>query len=269
MLFLQAVGKATADDLRHGGEVVGPLHGLDAEVTVFLLGGQTALEHHHAGHAQNALRVGNIVALDAPGQVGQVKGLHQLLHGQRGAHVLDLLALVMMIQRVLGVLLGQLHQLQLVAPLGHGQGDRPALAQPEPLLQLLHRLGKGLRQHVAGDQMLVVVILGQELAQDLGRFLAAAALHQDGAAFLHAAAPDMGQLHHGVLLVHGHGQHVLLHVLGLDGVLALHQSLDAVEFVPQLGGALVLHPLAGGDHFLLQLIHQLPAVAVQKGHHPL
>ena len=79
-------------------------------------------------------------------------------------HVLDLLALVMMIQRVLGVLLGQLHQLQLVAPLGHGQGDRPALAQPEPLLQLLHRLGKGLRQHVAGDQMLVVVILGQELA---------------------------------------------------------------------------------------------------------
>ena len=128
MLFLQAVGEAPPDDFRHGGKVVGSLHGLDTEVTVFLFGGHAALEHHHAGHAQNALRVGNIVSLDAPGQIGQVKSLHQLLHGQRGAHVFDLLALVVMIQRVLGVLLRQLDQLQLVAPLGHGQRDRAALA---------------------------------------------------------------------------------------------------------------------------------------------
>ena len=198
-----------------------------------------------------------------------MKGLHQLLHGQRGAHVFDLLALVVMIQRVLGVLLRQLDQLQLVAPLGHGQRDRAALAQPEPLFQLVHRLGQGLHQHVAGDQMLVIVILGQELAQDLGGLFAAAALHQNGAPFFHASAPDVGQLHHGVLLVQRHGQHILLHIFRLNGVLALHQSLNIIELVPQLGGAFVLHPLAGGDHFLLQLEHQLPAVAVEEGHHPL
>ena len=33
--------------------------------------------------------------------------------------------------------------------------------------------------------------------------------------------------------------------------------------------AAFIHPLAGGDHFLLQLEHQLPAVAVEEGHHPL
>ena len=51
VLFLQAVGEAPPDDFRHGGKVVGSLHGLDTEVTVFLFGGHAALEHHHAGHA--------------------------------------------------------------------------------------------------------------------------------------------------------------------------------------------------------------------------
>ena len=51
--------------------------------------------------------------------------------------------------------------------------------------------------------------------------------------------------------------------------LFIRQPLYRAQPVAQLGGALVLHPLAGGDHFLLQLKHQLPAVAVEEGHHPL
>ena len=49
--LLQAVGKAAADYLRHGGKVVRALHSLDAKIAVGLFVGKPALKDHHTRHA--------------------------------------------------------------------------------------------------------------------------------------------------------------------------------------------------------------------------
>ena len=262
--LLQPMGEAAGDHLGHGGEVVGAFDGFDSVDAVCLFIRQSVLKDHHAGHAQNALRVGDIVPLNAPGQYGQMQRLLELQHGLPGAHVLDLRALSVLGERVLGVFQGQAHQIRLVAPLGHSQCHRPAPPLPQPALQFVQRFRQSLRQHVARDQMSIVVILGQESGQYLFRRLRATVLHQEGPSALNAPRTDMRQLHHGVLVILSHGQHILLHIARLNGVLFLHQLADIRDLVPQHRRLFVLHAGAGDVHLTGELGEQFPAVAVQK-----
>ena len=158
--------------------------------------------------------------------------LLELQHGLPGAHILDLGALPVLGERVLGVFKRQAHQVRLVPPLGNRQRHRPAPPLPQPALQFVQRFGQRLRQHVAGDQVPVVVILGQKPGQHLLRRFRAAVLHQEGSPALDAPRADVRQLHHGVLAVLSHSQHVLLHIAGLNGVLFLHQLANVRDLVP-------------------------------------
>ena len=88
------VGKAAAQHLFHGSEVVCAFHGLDAEMPVLLFVGHAQFKHHHRADGKVALGVGDIVAFDAAGQRGQMERVHQLLQGQHRAPVFDLLALL-------------------------------------------------------------------------------------------------------------------------------------------------------------------------------
>ena len=66
------MGQAASDDLVHAGKVIGPLHRLDAVAAVLLVCADAVHHDHLAGHGQRPLGVGDVVALDAPGQRGQV-----------------------------------------------------------------------------------------------------------------------------------------------------------------------------------------------------
>ena len=110
--------------------------------------------------------------------------------------------------------------------------------------------------------MLVVIVLGQEIGQDVFRLLIPGVFHQEGLSPLDTPRPDMGQMHHGVASIYGHGQHVLLHIPGLNGVLLLHQLADIVDFVPQHRRLLVLHARGGLIHYFRQAVQQFAAVAV-------
>ena len=67
--------QAAAQHLLQGGEVVGALHGADAEAAVEHLVRLAVREHHHAAHLVHARNVGNIVALHALGVAGEVQQL--------------------------------------------------------------------------------------------------------------------------------------------------------------------------------------------------
>jgi hypothetical protein len=84
-------------------------------------------------HRRRALDVRDVVALDAPGPVGQVQLLSQLLQGgprlPRVGQPLDALHL----QRFAGVVDGHLHQATLLAPLRHQQLHGPSSPLGEPV----------------------------------------------------------------------------------------------------------------------------------------
>ena len=54
-----------------------PSDGFDIEAPVMLLVGHALLKHHHAAHCGRALNVGNVIAFDAVGRVGQSQRLLQ------------------------------------------------------------------------------------------------------------------------------------------------------------------------------------------------
>ena len=133
-LLLQAVREPPPQHLVQGGKVVRALDRLDAEAAVFLFRGFTVDEHHHARDAQNTLRVGNVVALNAPWGLGQPQRLAERRRRADRALFADARAGVPLLQRVMGVFRRQQHQIVLLAAPGCDQRHRRALLLPQPLL---------------------------------------------------------------------------------------------------------------------------------------
>lgn len=72
------------EDLVHGGGVVSGAAAVLAahsEASVVGLAGRTVLEDDHGADLVGALGVGDVVALDAQGRLGQVEGLGELIEG--------------------------------------------------------------------------------------------------------------------------------------------------------------------------------------------
>ena len=82
-LLVQKPGVAAGHCLTHGGKVVDDaVGGLQAEVAVVLLVRVAVVKADEAGHGKPPADVGNVKALDADGQMGQVQVMLQLLHGR-------------------------------------------------------------------------------------------------------------------------------------------------------------------------------------------
>src|SRR5699024_10462098 len=81
--LLQIATEPAADHLVHGRDVVlfGTARAAAAHGKTPVLGfaGQAVLEHNHGGHSVLALEVGDVVALDAQGCLGQVQSLLDLV----------------------------------------------------------------------------------------------------------------------------------------------------------------------------------------------
>ena len=76
--FCQHAGgfaEATAQDFLMAGDIVGAFDGLDFEAAVFAILGASTLEDNHGADRVGALRVGDIVALDALRRGDQIEGL--------------------------------------------------------------------------------------------------------------------------------------------------------------------------------------------------
>ena len=261
----QRAGKTPSQHLVHGGKVVGPLHGFDAVMAILPVGRLAVDKHHHRGHRQHALRVGNIKAFDALGIALHANGLSQRLARAHRALLANHALRVALFQRVSRIALGQQHQRALFAALRGEYIHRAAAPLTQKLgdhLRLLHRHG----QDFACGQTVGIVAQG-ELGQHALRRLVALARQGEAVAADHAPAADDQHLRHRVQPILGQRQHILLRIVGLDGALPLHQALHIAQRVALLGGQLIVHFLGRGPHFLIKSITDFLAVAVQKGHH--
>jgi len=182
--------------------------------------------------------VGNIVAFDALGQVWQIQGHGQVLHGldsavggRLGPH-----------QLILGIALYHFHQVGFGLPLGNFNGDfaAPALGQvlrqDIPLGQLM--LGQNNRGDLDGIHGLVVVFQHplQDFARGRGLCIGGKAQppHQ-------ATGPHLKNLHGGMFVVRRQGNGILGHsVVGQGYFLIGAEPLQALNLIPQSGGLLKL-----------------------------
>ena len=162
----------------------------------------------------------------------------------------------------------------LLAALGGGEGHRLAgravggLLLLQPGFKLVAAaLGEGLHQHVPGDEVAVLVVLGDELRQHLAGILAALAGEGEVVAADHASAADVENVYHRVQAVLGQGDDVLFAAVGLDGNLPFHQALHVADFIPQRSGSLVLHLGGAVHHVLAQHLQHLVVIAAQEGQH--
>ena len=267
-LLLHAVGKAAGQHLIQRGEVVRALHGFDPELAVFLLRRFAVDEDDHRADALHALRVGDVVALDAAGEVLQPEDPAEARRRADRALLPHRGPGVALLEGVPRVLLREQHQVVLLAAPGHQQSDRRALLLTQPLLQLLLRaLGEGLHEDVAGNQPALLVVLGEEFREHFAGILAALALQQEVVAAEHPPAAHIDDLHHGVQAVLAEGDDVLLAAVGADGDLPLHQPAHVPDLVAVGGGFLVLHALRGLLHAAGQLVNDRLVIAGEEGQH--
>ena len=255
------------DDLVHGREVVCAHDRLDAEVAVFLLGRHAVDEHDHRRDGQHALRVGDVVALDAPRIARHAHRLAQRLGGADGARLLALQARVALLQRVLGVLVRHLHELVLRAALGHAQRHLCAALLAQVALQLLRAGRERFDDQLRGDHLRVLVKLRDEALQHLRRWQVARAFEREVLPADHVPAAHEQHLHHRVQAVLMHRQDVLIAAAHIDGLLPLHQALHRADAVAIDARLLKAHRRGRLLHLLSQVAQYGLALAREELDH--
>ena len=106
-----------------------PVLAANGKTTVFGFLGDGVLEHHHGSHLEGATHgVRNVVAFDAQRRLAQAQCLSHIVHGLGACAHIRNTAHLAALQRLVGVLVGAIHELLLVASGGHTNGHRsPAL----------------------------------------------------------------------------------------------------------------------------------------------
>ena len=234
-VLIFVMGKAPVEHLVHCGIVVLVLHALELEALVFAFFRLAVLEDHHGGHDVGPGDVGDVVGLH-PVQAGQAQHLAQQAEGAAQALLPGRDAL-----RLLpGIPLGNLHEADVVAPLGcadvdalaqllldqrleqrrilHGRGQQDLLWHHLPLqVILLDQGGDGLLLVRGGNDLVVLV---QQIAVHIVEH------REAGTDLALVVADDVG-------IRHGPGGDELLLPQGLHGPESIPQLRRALKFQPR------------------------------------
>ncbi len=231
------------------GEVVRPLHGLDAEPPVFPGPRLAVLEHDHAADRLRALEVGDVVALDAERRPRQAQGFGQLLQGGERLAMVGQPARVLAGERIRRVPCGQIHECPLLATPGNAQVDRATPLLRKEVLEVGHALPHpGWHVYLARDRGRAGVVLLEEARKDLVVGRLADGVQQVHVAPDHLAVTDDEQGHRRLIVLARHPDHVELGPREGGHLLALHRALDRADLVAVLRRALVVLLLGGGGH---------------------
>src|SRR6476661_4863077 len=163
--------EAARDHLVHRGEVVLPLDVANRELAVVALLRDAILEHDHRADDLLSLDVRDVEALDPDRQRLEVQRLAQLLECLDASRALRLGDERLRLERQLRVLLRELLQPALLAPLRHAHLDARATALRQELLQRAC-VARPLRdEDLRRDRRRRAVVLEAELLQHLVQIL--------------------------------------------------------------------------------------------------
>ncbi len=163
--------------------------------------------------------------------------------------------------RVLG---RQLHQLFFGSLLRHAQIDPAAFTAAQPLFQDLDVRDLLLQHQFPRNIGRARIKLLHKIQQDLRRVIP---LHMGHIEMLPAdqlAVPHEKDLHHGVRLILGQRQNILVLAVAVRDLLLLRHALDTVVEIPVPYGILELQILGRLRHLFLQILQKRLIVAVQE-----
>src|SRR5947208_9586613 len=235
--LLQRPREPPREDLAERGEVVRSRDGLDPEALVVLLLQAPVFPYDHGADLLRALDVRDVVALDPVGEPGQ---------GERAAQLLehDLLAVVtgeqVVLERDRRVLLRHRDDLALRPSLGHQELDPPAHERGERLRREL-----GLRE-LLGEQDLrrgdhrLAVELTDEGREDLAGPPARDLVEEERLLADEPSLADEEELDAGVAPLPHDADHVLIHLVRRDDLLALAALVERLDLVAEHGRTLEL-----------------------------
>ncbi len=226
-LLGQPAAQPAFEHLVKGGIVVGSLDAADAEVPILPPGRLTINQYRHRADALPALDVGDVEALHAPRQAGQLQSLADLRE-DRFARLPPAASLA---KRLGGVARRQLHQLQLLATPGRKNRHFLPLAIAEPFAEGIGVLERERQQHLVGDKDLAPVELLQKARKKL--HLIQSPGNSEAAPSDQIALTDEknGDLHFSPLAVHAND--ILVAAAGRHHLLPFHRLLDSPNLVAQ------------------------------------
>ena len=262
--LLQRPREPPREDFAERGEVVRAGDALDAEPLVVVLLHAPVFPHDHGADLLAALDMGDVVALDPVREPGQRERAAQLLEH-------DLLAVVageeMVLERDGRVRLRHRDELALRPPLGHQELDSAAGERGEPLRREL-----GLRE-LLGDQDLrrgrdrLAVELADEGREDLAGPPARDLVEEERLLAEEPSLSDEEELDAGVAPLPHDADHVLVHFVRRDDLLALPDFVQGLDLIAEHGCALELHLRRRGLHRVREPERQGLVAALEELHH--
>ncbi len=244
---------------------------LDPEPAIVRRSGRAVQEHGHRSYGGRAALVRDVVTLDPGRTLRQVQRLPQFVQRPRRALFVADPLVTDLAQPLLGVDPGQVEQLAPVAALRlfdrHAAlpaAFRPALAQVRRHRRVVLRRER--HQHLVWQVGRGLVVLGQEPVQHLGVGRLPRPPERELLAGYHPTPADDHQHDDGVPLVPRQADRVAVDRLGVDGLLAFEQRLQAADLIPEPSGVLVPLSPRGRRHLAAELLQDLVRVAVQYPH---
>lgn len=258
------VVEAAGDDFVHAGKVVWSFDGFDLKMTVLAFGWFSGDKNDHGGDGVGALDVGNVIALDAVGQMIETEIVFEIDERAFCALTSDVTGDDAFGQRFLGVAPDEIHEGAGLALLWDVELHFCAVFFAEQLLQGFlvvkmlvdvdrSRYGFLLEielLHKAGEHFFVAVVL--------------AGVERVGFATENFSAAHEKYLHHGAEIVARHCHEVVVAGALAGRFLAIADGVDGADLIALLGGCLKIEGVGGGEHFLLETIAHRRCMAVKK-----
>ena len=137
--LLYSVKESSGQNLLHARIIIRTCNGLDPELTIITLLGLALFIDNHGTYIGKTTDIGNIVGLH-PGQPLDAEQTLNLLDRADGPALLALDPLLVLGENQLCILGRELHELLLLATLGHGDIHTASLSLGQPLLDDVHVL---------------------------------------------------------------------------------------------------------------------------------
>src|SRR3954451_7620650 len=258
----------TAEDLLHGGEVVGHalLPAAHVEAPVVGLLRRAAFEDDHRRDLVGAHQVGDVEALDAQRQRVEPQGVLQPVERLDALLAAALGLQALLVERQQRVALGQLEDPPLVAALGGPDLDLGPAALTERFGQRIALLDVLLDDDLRWDRHLVAVVLQQELLGHLPYLALDGVLEVEGLAVGEHAVADLEDLRVGVGPVDRDGHDVDRPDRLVGHALALEEGAHGAQAVALERRLLVVARDRGRLHLVLEVALDLAVAPGEEGH---
>ena len=255
--------RPAAQGLGHACVVIGACYGAYFKPAVSALEGLTVLKHHHAAYTGAVAPVGNVVAFNYAGRLGQAQ--HRRCFVQQALLLVHPAAFPGQPFHRIGI--GHVYQLGRIPPLGNIKLHPAAPCLLQQLVQRLAVLRQFIHRNHLGNFLPIQIIPGQKFLPQLVQI---PSIPEQKLPFIRQPALAVAQ-NGGTAAALGSrkGDYIHLGIFADDHLLACAHLLDGSNLVPQQSSLLKVQPFRRLLHPLFQLFDNILFAVADHPHSPL